>query len=253
MARESFPPEVQSELGLYVYRLVDPRNGETFYVGKGRGNRVFTHALGELEEREDIDSGPADPKVQRINEIKAAGLEVSHVIHRHGLSSDKTALEVEAALIDAYPGLTNRQAGQGSNDRGCRHVEEICAYFEAEPFAVKVPLILIAINKLWRDLGTYEAVQCAWKIQTERAKHYDLVLAHVHGVVRGVYQPKEWLRATRLNFPQLKEDFPGKVGFYGDPADKSVWNEYFGKRVPDIYKKKGAQNAIRYCLPAASP
>ena len=40
---DSFPPEVSAELKTYVYRLIDPRNGETFYVGKGRGNRVFAH------------------------------------------------------------------------------------------------------------------------------------------------------------------------------------------------------------------
>ena len=28
----------------YVYRLVDPRNMQTFYVGKGSGDRVFQHA-----------------------------------------------------------------------------------------------------------------------------------------------------------------------------------------------------------------
>ena len=38
-----FPPEVIKELNYYVYRLIDPRNGETFYVGKGKGNRVFEH------------------------------------------------------------------------------------------------------------------------------------------------------------------------------------------------------------------
>jgi uncharacterized protein len=43
----SFPPEVAARLGTYVYRLIDPRSGETFYVGKGRGNRVFAHIRAE--------------------------------------------------------------------------------------------------------------------------------------------------------------------------------------------------------------
>lgn len=29
--------QVGAELGLYVYMLLDPRNGMPFYVGKGRG------------------------------------------------------------------------------------------------------------------------------------------------------------------------------------------------------------------------
>jgi hypothetical protein len=37
---ESFSPDVSRKLGWYVYRLIDPRNGETFYVGKGQGNKV---------------------------------------------------------------------------------------------------------------------------------------------------------------------------------------------------------------------
>ncbi|MGI9440198.1 MAG: hypothetical protein ACR2OT_04365, partial [Parvibaculales bacterium] len=44
-----FPPEVAKQLGYYVYRLIDPRNGETFYVGKGKNDRVFEHALGVLK------------------------------------------------------------------------------------------------------------------------------------------------------------------------------------------------------------
>ena len=51
----SFKKGVAEELGFYVYRLIDPRNGQTFYVGKGRGDRVFAHindelALGENED-----------------------------------------------------------------------------------------------------------------------------------------------------------------------------------------------------------
>ena len=47
MAIDSFPGRVAEQLKWYVYRLIDPRNGETFYVGKGQGDRVFAHAKGE--------------------------------------------------------------------------------------------------------------------------------------------------------------------------------------------------------------
>ena len=46
MTRDHFPDGVSEQLKWYVYRLVDPRNGGTFYVGKGQGNRVFDHARG---------------------------------------------------------------------------------------------------------------------------------------------------------------------------------------------------------------
>jgi hypothetical protein len=128
MSPESFPSEVIEKLKTYVYRLIDPRNGETFYVGKGQDNRVFAHA------RADIEGDDLDDKLKRIREIRLAGFEVAHVIHRHGLD-DKTAFEVEAALIDAYPGLTNIVGGSGSGDFGVMHAKEIIAEYCAEPAA----------------------------------------------------------------------------------------------------------------------
>ena len=49
----SFPAEVTEALRSYVCRLIDPRTGETFYVGKGKDNRVFAHARGEEDDAED--------------------------------------------------------------------------------------------------------------------------------------------------------------------------------------------------------
>ncbi|MGA9628002.1 MAG: GIY-YIG nuclease family protein [Bryobacteraceae bacterium] len=59
-----FSEAVAGKLRHYVHRLIDPRNGETFYVGKGIGNRVFAHVKGELGADADI---LAD-KLQRIRD-----------------------------------------------------------------------------------------------------------------------------------------------------------------------------------------
>jgi uncharacterized protein len=108
---DSFSPDVERKRKTYVYRLIDPRNGETFYVGKDQGNRVFSHIRAE----QNLEGDEFDNKVKRIREIRLAGFEVGHVIHRHGMD-EKTAFEVEAAIIDAYPGLTNLVGGAGSID-----------------------------------------------------------------------------------------------------------------------------------------
>ena len=63
---DAFPPEVIQKLGTYVYRLIDPRNGETFYVGKGKGNRVFAHMRGE----QGIEGDDLDNKTARIRQIR---------------------------------------------------------------------------------------------------------------------------------------------------------------------------------------
>ena len=34
-----FNNEVIEQLDNYVYRLIDPRNGNTFYVGRGKGRK----------------------------------------------------------------------------------------------------------------------------------------------------------------------------------------------------------------------
>ena len=45
----NFSLPVIKKLNYYVYRLIDPRNGNTFYAGKGKGNRVFAHMADALK------------------------------------------------------------------------------------------------------------------------------------------------------------------------------------------------------------
>ena len=253
LVRDSFPPGIAEQIKWYVYRLIDPRNGETFYIGKGVGNRIFAHARGEYASMavasSDDEEDDVDLKLKRIKEIKNAGLEVSHVVHRHGIESAGVAYEIEAALIDAYPGLTNRAGGHGSGDYGSRHVEEIIAHYKSEPLQVVEPLILISIGRsFWdEDLTIYEAVRCSWKINVARAKKYKLVLAHDRGKVVGAFRPSGWLPSTPEHFPG--RDVPGRWGFEGEPADAETRELYEGKRVPDEYRRQGAANPVRYCEP----
>jgi hypothetical protein len=237
---ESFPEEVARQLKTYVYRLIDPRNGETFYVGKGQGNRVFSHIRAE----QSLEGDELDNRLKRIHEIRLAGLEVGHVIHRHGMD-DETASEVEAALIDAYPGLTNIASGAGSSDYGVMHAEEIIRRYSAEPAVFRHKAILISVNRSATETSLYEATRFAWKVSKSKASQAEVILPTVHGLIVGAFVADAWLEATSDNFPG-REDIPGRLGFIGHEASREIKDLYVGKRVPDKYRKRGAANPIRY-------
>lgn len=238
-----FPPEVENELDYYVYRLIDPRNGETFYVGKGRGNRVFAH----VHAAKDLDGDELSNKLARIHQINLAGFEVAHVIHRHGMD-EQTAFEVEAALIDAYPGLTTIAPGVHSNDYGPMRAEEIIQRYSAEPAVFHHKALLISVNLSAAETSLYEAVRYAWRLNKSKAEQAAIVLATVQGVIKGAFIADQWLEATTENFPG-REDVPGRWGFVGREAPDDIQGLYVGKRIPDEYRKRGASNPIKYAQP----
>ncbi len=253
MEREAFPAGVAERLGWYVYRLIDPRNGETFYVGKGRGNRIFHHVKSALSTIDDEDA--TDLKLQRIKDISSAGLAVGHVIHKHNIESEDVAFQIEAALIEAYPGVTNKVGGHDTGDYGCRHVEEIVSEYASQAFEAAEPLILISIAKSYEDerLDIYDAVRGVWRIDVDKAKNFKLVLAQRRGLVLGAFRPTEWIPATKANFPlMLGNDVPGRHGFVGTAAEQPVASLYVGRRVPEAYRVKGAANPIRFIWPQST-
>jgi uncharacterized protein len=237
---ESFPSEVVEQLGAYVYRLIDPRNGETFYVGKGQGNRVFAHVRDELG-RDDSDE--LSDKLTRIREIRSAGFDVAHVIHRHGMD-DKTARVVEAALIDAYPGLANEAPGIDT-ECGAMHALEIIRRYAAEPAHFEHKALLINVYKSAAQTSLYEATRYAWKIDPEKARQAEVVLATRSGLIVDAFVADEWLEATAENFPD-HIDAPKRFGFIGRRAPEEMRQLYIGKSVPSEYRKPGAANPIKY-------
>lgn len=108
-----FLPGVAEKLGYYVYALIDPRDDRIFYVGKGKGDRVYQHARHAQKVGSE---SRAELKLGRIQEIHAEALDVRVELIRRGLS-EETAFELEAALMDtlelAGVRLMNLVAGQG--------------------------------------------------------------------------------------------------------------------------------------------
>lgn len=233
-----FSQEVIEQLKFYVYRLIDPRNGETFYVGKGTGNRVFQHISGV--EDEDASS----EKIARIREIRLAGLRVGHIIHRHGLD-ERTAFEVEGALIDAYPGITNIVEGHGNSEFGVMHSEEIIQKYSAEEATFRHKVVMINVHKTAVADNLYEATRFAWRLNPKKVSRAELVLSVRNSIIIGVFTASEWLPATSENFP-LRDPRPGRYGFIGTEAPLTTQELYLRKKIPSKYRKRGAANPIKY-------
>ena len=226
-----FTESTKQALAYYVYRLVDPRNGETFYVGKGKDDRVFQHLQGAIKS---IEEEPETLKLKRISVIRTLGLEPIHVIHRHGLT-EESAFEVEAALMDAYPGLSNIQAGHGSAARGSAHSSQIESQYNAPLFDTKLPCILIWINKSAEEADNlYEATRGNWRLNVENARKAKYALAIVRGMVREAFEISSW------------EKVDDRYRFSGAVASDDVRKDLVHHRLHEDFRKKGAANPIRY-------
>ncbi|MDL2407593.1 hypothetical protein PY650_18370 [Rhizobium calliandrae] len=233
MANYSFTYEVAEQLRAYVYRLIDPRNGETFYVGKGRGNRVFQHAL-EANIPDDQKSDIMGPKLDLIREIQCVGHEVKYVIHRHGMN-DETAFQVEAALIDAYPMLRNAVRGHDASACGMATVEELLQRYNLPPLVLgkEHKLLAITINKLLgrRDQKVIlDLIRYCWPLSRKRAQTVDYVLAVDRGVVVGAFKPLSWGPARAADFPDISGvvDETHRLAFQCERAPQDVWDLYVG-------------------------
>lgn len=236
-----FTSEVIEKLQYYVYRLIDPRTGLTFYVGKGKGNRVFAHVNDALknyqgDEYLDKDEDDASSKILQIREIRNAGLEVIHVIQRYGLT-EKEAFEVEGALIDCYFGLTNIQSGH-SSDRGVNNAEVLQRDLSLAEFedVEDLKYCIIKINNFERE-SVYEAVRKCWRVSLSRIKKIRYVLASNNGVVVDVFTAEEWYEAKEM---------PGRYMFDGKQAPEDIRQLFVNKRLPKHYMKKGMASPVLY-------
>ena len=238
-----FTVEMHNKLDNYVYRLVDPRDGSTFYVGRGHGNRVFDHVKGAVRT---ADEKTENLRQETINTILSLDLKPIHVIHRHGMSLREAQL-AEAVLIDAYPGLTNIAAGKGSNDYGPANAEELVKRYGAKEIEFEQGRKIMVIKIRWSTVEAcepregiaehdpvYEAVRSSWTVSERRANQAEHVLAVVEGICRGVYVPEgHWKKAPTPPEKRQRWEFDGRK------ADPRAWKRYVGNRLPDRMRKKG--------------
>lgn len=245
-----FSSPVIKELKYYVYIYSNPKTDEIFYVGKGKGNRVFAH----LEDQSD------SKKVQQIKELRNQGVEPNIEILIHGLEDEKTALRVESSIIDliGIKKLTNKQSGYKSATFGRMTIDQINALYDKRKVLIDEPAILIRINQAFRysmsEIELYDYTRGQWKLNPERAKNVKYGISVYQGVIQEVYEVLDWYKAgTTYSVRQGNENIEreameridGRYEFIGNLAPKEIREKYKYKSV-EHYFNQGNSNPIMY-------
>src|SRR5205823_282141 len=165
---------------------------------------------------------------------------------------EETAFRIEAAVIDllGFDDLTNEVRGWRSVQTGRLPLSALTFYYAAKPCEVRVPALLIRINRLYHHDMTpvelYEATRGTWKL-SERRQAARYAFAVFEGIVREVYEIEAWHRAGTTPYAtrdaaELKLD---RWEFTGRPADESIRTEYVGRSVVSEFSQ-GQQMPTKY-------
>ena len=251
--------------GFYVYALIDPRNNQVFYIGKGIGNRVFSH---EIESGKSPKSEKA--KLKRIQEIEAAGFDVKRIIVNWSMTESE-AFAAEAALINmlsflSADMLTNAVAGHHVHE--AMTVEDFDLLYGAEHLKqedIQHSIMVIKINKLYRKgmnpKELYDIVRGNWRasMASIQKRNVEYVFGVYNQLIVAVYKPDEWHYVhDRIDVPQI-DDLDeetlerGKDRVYFVCQDYEHLDEnqqfYLHKSIADLKVNQSSQNPITYLTP----
>ncbi|MDN3676290.1 hypothetical protein QWY90_03080 [Flavobacterium paronense] len=246
----NFSPSIIDDLKYYVYLYSHPITHEVFYVGKGKGNRVFAHLLDQTESQ----------KVLFIKSLELQGLKPKIEILVHGLEDEELALRVESSVIDliGIHNLTNKQNGYKSATFGRMSIDQVTALYHKQKGDIDDAVILIRINQAFRysmpENELYEYTRGRWVLNPQRAKKAKYAFAVYQGVVQEVYEILDWYKAGSTNSIRLEdtqsefntiESLEGRFEFVGNIAPKKIRDKYRYISV-EHYFKRGNSNPIMY-------
>lgn len=248
----------------YVYGLVDPRNNNLFYIGKGKGNRVFEHELESI-----LSPNSSRLKLKTIADIKAAGLDVVKIIINSNLTESE-AFAAEAALINVfnYMGdgeLTNIASGHHSSRVfTVEEFEREYGAIELNDTDIKHKILVIKINQLYRrgmdESDLYDVVRGTWRASFQRVKTVDYVFGVYNSLIVAVYKPTQWYicKEAKEKMPRKDEvltpEIANRVFFVDehfekkDPIDEFA-QQYLYKSIAGLKYNQSAQNPITYLEP----
>ena len=244
-----FPANIHKELSNYIYALFDPRESLPFYIGRGIGDRVFSH----------IKKSHNDKVKEKIDSLRDQGLKPIIKILIHGLTNQQArAAETAAIAILGKDNLANEMKGAGSSLTNISP-EEIIHHYNAKNVLISHKVILIVRNP-WNPNQTeqyhYDLTRASWKVGRKKDHAEYAFLVH-QGVVKSVYSVAAWFPDgttfhTRNNpdpnNPHYvhdykirdRKEFVGKLLDQDDPLIK----KYIGKSVKRYLRASGS--AIHY-------
>lgn len=251
--------------GFYVYALVDPRDDKVFYIGKGTGNRIFSHEI------ESAKSHKTEKfKLQKIREIEDSGHSVKRLIINWGLS-EAEAFSAEATLINLLKFMPDIQLSNevsGHHVHECLTTEEFEILYGAVPLKkeeIKHSILVIKINKLYRkdmsEAELYDAVRGYWaaSLKSINTRKVEYVFGVYNGLIVAVYKPDEWHYGYEMIdnpqrdilTPEGYERLKNRIYFvcknYTELDGAGEFYRY--KSITDLKANQSAQNPITYLFP----
>ena len=205
-----FSKNTINAIGYYVYGLRYPRKQDYFYIGKGKGNRVFSHV------KQTSARGISDPKFDIISTLRSEGGPEIDII-RHGLT-EQEALLLESALIDVLgvDQIANKVKGFNSEKYGLMSPKNIEAQYKGKPLVKPIKAVCFKINRAWRRnmsaLELYEMTRGNWRLSLARAENAEFGIGLTDGVIRSIYKIHSW--------EKVPERSPERYRFIGYEIDE---------------------------------
>ncbi|HOI80672.1 MAG TPA: hypothetical protein PLK59_00045 [Synergistales bacterium] len=204
-----FSREALSALKFYVYTLED-ENGNIFYIGKGSGNRCFSHAnLNGKPQFPHEGETMEDLKAEKIRELReTSGSDPQILIIAHGLE-EETAFIIESLLIKLvsikFPEiikLGNRVLGH-KPEGFCLLAEELNNRLSNPVIEsdLEERVLLVSLNggkagdpypKFCHEEGTIaQRTLGRWSLDERKARKVDLIAGVYKGLIRCVFKVKK--------------------------------------------------------------
>ena len=181
---QKFPANIHKQISNYIYAIYDPREVLPFYVGRGVGDRVFSHLKGSHNKVVD----------QRVSSLRSQGLKPLIKILMHGLNSKQAkAAETVAIAMLGKDNLANKVLGSGSSLTNVSP-EELIHHYNAREVLIKHKAVLIIRNP-WNPSQSeryhYDLTRASWKVGKKKDFAEYAFLVH-QGVIKKVYTIANW-------------------------------------------------------------